>query len=101
MIFKKDNFIFGAILGFIGPLIGIIIFKMTKFKAYSFSDTFNFMLFEETGHRTLSVALSLSLLVNAVLFTVYINTRKDNTAKGIFVLTLIYGLIVLSIKTFS
>lgn len=101
MIFKKDNFIFGAILGFIGPLIGIIIFKMTKFQASSFKDTFDFMLFQETGHRTLSVALSLSLLVNAVLFTIYINTRKDKTAKGIFALTLVWGLLVLCIKTFS
>lgn len=101
MIFKKDNFIFGAILGFIGPIIGLLIFKMTKFKAQGFSDTFHFIFFEETGHRSLSVGLSLSLLINAVLFTIYINTRRDNTAKGIFVLTLIYGLIVLSIKTFS
>jgi len=101
MIFKKDNFIFGAILGFFGPILGIIIFKMTRFQAYSFSDAFNFMLFEETGHRSLSVALSLSLLVNAVLFTIYINSHKDKTAKGIFALTCAYGLLVLCIKTFS
>lgn len=101
MIFKKDNFIFGAILGFLGPLLGLIIFKMTRFKAQSFADTFNFMLFEETGHRSLSVALSLSLLVNAVLFTFYINSRIDKTAKGIFALTCVYGLLVLCIKTFS
>lgn len=101
MIFKKDNFIFGAILGFLGPILGVIIFKMTKFRMNSFSDTLDFMLFQETGHRTLSVALSLSLLVNAVLFTIYINSRKDKTAKGIFALTLVYGLIVLCIKTFS
>ena len=101
MIFKKDNFIFGAILGFIGPLIGIVIFKMTKFQGNSFRDTFDFMLFQETGHRTLSVALSLSLLVNALLFTIYINSHKDKTAKGIFALTLVYGILVLCIKTFS
>jgi heme A synthase len=101
MIFKKDNFIFGAILGFFGPLLGIIIFKMTKFKESGFAETINFMLFEETGHRSLSVGLSLSLLVNAVLFTFYINSRKDKTAKGIFALTCVYGFLVLCIKTFS
>jgi hypothetical protein len=101
MIFKKDNFIFGAILGFLGPLLGIIIFKMTRFRLNSFSDTLDFMLFQETGHRTLSVALSLSLLVNAILFTIYINSHKDKTAKGIFTLTCVYGLLVLCIKTFS
>ncbi len=99
MIFKKDNFIFGAILGFVGPIIGIIIFKMTKFQSFTFTNVFRYMYLEQ-GHKTFSVALSLALMVNAVLFTIYINSRKDKTAKGIFVLTLLYGLLVLSIKTF-
>lgn len=100
MIFKKDNFVLGAILGFVGPIVGIIIFKLTKFKSFSFANVFEYM-WREQGHRTFSVALSLALLVNAVLFTIYINSRKDKTAKGIFVLTCIYGFIVLCIKTFS
>lgn len=99
MIFKKDNFIFGTILGFIGPIIGILIFKQLKFSSFSFANTFEYM-YREQGHGTLSVALSLSLLINAVLFTIYINTNRDHTAKGIFTLTLIYGLIVLCLKTF-
>ena len=100
MIFKKDNFIWGAILGFIGPLIGIMIFKFMKFQVFTFKETFQFMYYEP-GHRTFSVALSLALLVNAVLFTIYINTHKDKTAKGIFAFTCLYGLLVLCIKTFS
>ena len=100
MIFKKDNFILGAILGFVGPIAGILIFKFLKFQPFSFEDTFRFM-YQEPGHRTFSVALSLALLVNAVLFTFYINSRKDRTAKGIFALTCVYGLLVLCIKTFS
>ena len=100
MIFKKDNLIFGTILGFLGPLIGILIFKFYKFQPFSFKETFQFM-YLEPGHRTFSVALSLALLVNAVLFTFYINYHKDKTAKGIFALTCVYGLLVLCIKTFS
>ena len=100
MIFKKDNFIFGAILGFVGPLLGIVIFKYMKFQSFSFSEMFHHM-YTEQSHRTFTVALSLALLVNAVLFTVYINAHKDKTAKGIFALTLVYGLLVLCIKTFS
>ncbi|MFN8244579.1 MAG: hypothetical protein U0X40_11050 [Ferruginibacter sp.] len=97
---KKDSFTLGAILGFIGPILGILLFKLFKFQIFSFKETFQFMYYEP-GHRTFTVALSLALLVNAVLFTVYINARKDKTAKGIFALTLVYGLLVLSIKTFS
>jgi hypothetical protein len=99
MIFKKDNFLFGCILGLIAPLIGVLLFKYYKFQMFSFKEVFQFMYYEP-GHATLSVALSLSLLLNAVLFTVYINTSKDKTAKGIFATTMFYGLIILLIKTF-
>ena len=99
MIVKKDSIALGLILGLFAPLLGIVFFKMYKFSVFSFKETFQFMMYEP-GFKTLSVALSLSLLLNALLFTIYINTNKDNTAKGIFITTLIYGLIVLSIKTF-
>ena len=99
MIFKKDSVLLGLILGAFAPLMGLVIFKMYKFSIFSFKETFQYMTVEP-GFRTLTVALSLSLLLNALLFTIYINTAKDNTAKGIFITTLIYGLIVLSIKTF-
>ena len=100
MIFKKDNFAFGALLGFIGPLIGLMIFKLTKFAEISLVNTIKYMYMEQ-GHRTLSVAMSLALLANALLFTIYINGKKDKTAKGIFALTCVYGIAILLIKTFS
>lgn len=100
MILKKDNFMLGCVLGFVGPLIGVLIFKFTKFSSFSFANTFTYM-YKEIGHGTISVALSLALLVNAVLFTLYINTNKDKTAKGIFAATLFYGLTVLGLKTFG
>jgi hypothetical protein len=100
MIFKKDSFSLGAILGFIGPLIGILIFKFVKFSVFSFKEVFQFM-YTEPGHKTITVALSLALLVNAVLFTLYINSLKDKTAKGIFIVTCVYGLLVLGIKAFG
>ena len=99
MIFKKDNFVFGLVLGTLAPLIGLALFKVFKFGIFSWQETFQFMLVEP-GYRTLTVALSLSLLLNALLFTIYINTERDLTAKGIFVTTLVYGLFVLSVKTF-
>ena len=58
------------------------------------------MLFDDSGHKLLSVALTLALFVNAVLFTIYLNTRKDKTAKGIFLVTLVYGVVVLFLKLF-
>ncbi len=98
-LFRKDNFVFGLLLGLIAPLIGLLLFKSYKFKVFSFKETFQFMILEP-GYKTLSVGLSLSLLLSALLFTIYINSGRDKTAKGIFAITMVYGLFILLIKTF-
>jgi len=100
MIFKRDDIKLGVILGLIAPLIGILLFKLYKFSVFSFKEVFQFMIVEP-GHKTLSVALSLSLLLNALLFTLYVNSGRDKTAKGIFITTLVYGVSVLLLKTFG
>ncbi len=100
MIFKKDNLVFGLIIGLIAPILGFLLFKWYKFGVFSMKEFLQF-LYLEPGFRTLSVALSLSLLVNAAVFTLYINAGKDQTAKGIFGTTALYGLVVLLIKTFA
>lgn len=99
MILKRDTIKLGALLGFVGPLLGVFLYKFVKFKIFTFKETFQYMLYEP-GHKTLSVALTLALFVNAVLFTIYLNTRKDKTAKGIFLVTLVYGVVVLFLKLF-
>lgn len=100
MILKKDNFLLGAVLGLVAPLLGILLFKFVKFSVFSLKETIQYMALEP-GFKTLSVALTLSLLLNALLFTIYINSSRDKTAKGIFIVTVIYGLLVLIIKTFA
>lgn len=99
MFLKKDNFLMGLLMGLLAPILGIVVFKWVKFKMFSLGETLQFM-YLEPGYKTLTVALSLSLLLNLVLFTLYINNQKDKTAKGIFATTLVYGLFVLIIKTF-
>jgi hypothetical protein len=100
MIIFKDNLKLGLVLGLIAPLGGLLLFKWYKFGIFTFKEFFQFI-FLEPGFKTLSAGLSLSLLLNALLFTLYINSRKDNTAKGIFITTAVYGLIILLIKTFA
>lgn len=100
MILTKDKLSLGLVMGFVGPIVGLILFKLIKFGPFSWKEVFQFMMVEP-GFRTLSVALSLSLLINAALFTLYINARKDYTAKGLFITTLIYGAVVLLIKFFN
>lgn len=100
MILTKDETKLGLILGIIAPMLGLLIFKYSKFGIFSYKEFFQYI-YLEPGHKTLSVALSLSLLANALIFTLYINARKDQTAKGIFITTCIYGFVILLLKTFG
>lgn len=95
MIFKKDNLKLGIILGLLGPAIGLVVIYFINYSAFSFSDFFD--LFINTNRMITSIG-SLSLLANVILFTIYINTHRDKTAKGIFIITLIYGIGILLLK---
>jgi len=95
MIFKKDNFVFGLALGLIAPMIGFLVYKMVKFKSLSMEEMFVWM---KMNPNLITAAISVSLMANAILFTIYINGHRDKTAKGIFVLTLIYAVIAMTYK---
>ena len=95
MIFKKDNFIFGLALGLIAPMIGFLVYKLIKFKGLSISEMFQWMKFNP---NLITVSISVSLLANAILFTIYINGYRDKTTKGIFIMTIIYAIIALAFK---
>lgn len=95
MIFKKDNFVFGLTLGLIAPVVGVLIYKLIKFQLYSLDEMLSFL---KANPNLITSFISISLLANAVLFTIYVNGRRDKTAKGIFVLTIIYAAIALAFK---
>ena len=96
-ILKRDNLKLGLVLGLVGPVLGLIIVYFLKFSSYGFLEFLDY--FFNTRGLITSVG-ALCLLANAVLFTLYINTHRDNTAKGIFVTTLLYGIAILIIKVF-
>ena len=96
-ILKKDNLKLGLVLGLVGPVLGLIVVYFLKFSSYNFLEFLDY--FFNTRGLITSVGV-LCLLANAVLFTIYINTHRDNTAKGIFVTTLVYGIAILIIKVF-
>ncbi len=95
MFLKKDNLALGLILGFLAPLLGLLGFYFTKFSAAKFVDFLYFL----TIYKTLFTSvISVSLIVNAIIFTVYINTQKDKTARGIFAATCVYAIVCIIMK---
>jgi tryptophan-rich sensory protein len=91
-MFKRDSLRLGIILGFIAPVAGMFIYYFIQFRAFSLSEFFSLMLREKA---LLTGIVSISLIANAVVFTIYINSRKDRTARGIFIATCIYAITAL------
>ena len=97
MIFKQDKLLMGIVLGFLAPALFFIGYYF--FKLYPNNVTlqeFWGLLMEQRSFFT--GLTSISLIMNAVLFTIYVNTSRYQTAKGIFVITLVYGIVVLLMK---
>lgn len=79
------------------PIIVLVIIYFLKFPSFAFSDFVQFFF----RHKQLITFYGVWCLVgNIALFTYYINTRKDRTAKGIFSITLVYGIGILLLKLF-
>jgi hypothetical protein len=100
LMLKKDNIRFGLLLGFLGPLLGMMIYYFVAFYSHHVSFT-EFLGYMRQYKSLLTAVSSISLVANAVLFTFYVNARKDQTIKGIFLATLVYGIGVLLIKVIA
>jgi hypothetical protein len=98
MILKKDKLQLGLLLGLIGPLIGLVVIYFIKFSSSSFQ-----IFLEEffSNNKLITSIGSLALLANVILFTIYINTHRDKTARGIFLITLVFGIGILVLKLFN
>ena len=67
---KKDNFVFGILIGLFVPVLSFFGYYYWKFSLFGFTDFINTL----QGNKQLVSALSIPcLLLNIVLFTVYIN----------------------------
>jgi hypothetical protein len=89
VIFKKDNFIYGLGIGLIMPILSFFGYYYWKFSLFSFS---RFLSALQTNKQLITSLSIPCLLLNIVLFTVFINGQKDKTAKGIFTVSVTYAL---------
>lgn len=95
---KRNSFISGIILGLIGPVLGMLIYYFWKFyPTYSIGNFLNIILSEKT---ILSALSTIGLFLNIVLFTIFLNSRRDKTAKGIFIISCVWAITIIIFKLF-
>ena len=94
-MFKKDNIKLGLLLGLIMPLTGMFGFYLWRFRRLSIVEFIQYLGIER---HLITAMVSFSLLANAILFTIYVNRQTDKTARGIFIVTLLYAIAALILK---
>jgi hypothetical protein len=98
LILKKDNLRLGLIVGIIAPLFGMMIYYFWKFfPTFSLGEFLRVLMVEKGLINALTI---FSLFANVAVFTFYVNTRRDRTAKGIFIITCIYAVGAFILKLF-
>jgi hypothetical protein len=98
LFLKKDNLKLGIALGLIAPFIVFFIIYFVRFSGYEFSEFLELFVKE---NRLITFFGVWCLVGNVALFTIYINSRRDETAKGIFAITVIYGIGMLLLKVLN
>lgn len=98
MFLKKDNLRLGLVLGLIGPMIGLLVIYKLNFSALSFKEFLDYFMHD---NKVITHVGTLSLLANAILFAIYVHFDKSQTFKGIFIITLFYGVGILLLKLFN
>lgn len=87
---KYDSLSTGIIIGLILPVISIVTYYFIKFyPSFGFSD---FLEYAKKNTPALTPLIGISLLVNTVIFTLFINTNRYRSGKGVFWATVIYGI---------
>jgi hypothetical protein len=94
-MFKKDNFKFGILLGFVAPILSLVIYYFAKFRMFSVKDFFSFL---GTNTNQITAVSVPCLVLNIALFTFYTNSQRDRTARGVFAITLLYAITALVLK---
>ncbi len=96
MFLQKDNFRLGIVLGFLAPFLGMVCYYLARFyPTFSVGDYLHVL---ATQKSLITALLSVSLVANAVILTIYNNTNRNRTARGIFAATCVYAIVTLVIK---
>jgi hypothetical protein len=95
---KRNSVLFGITLGLFAPLLGMLGYYFWKFyPTYSIGEFFSIIF---SSKALLSGISTFALFANVALLTIYFNTRRDETGKGIFIISCVYAIAAIVLKLF-
>ena len=89
------KFIKGLFAGIVAPVVAFSVYVLFWLD----EDLFIFI-DEKITQYNLPAIISLSLLINLLIFFMNIQTKRDDAAKGILLATMLYGVVIVFLKFF-
>lgn len=93
----KDSIPYGVVLGFVFPVAAFFLYYLIKYYPHEQSIQDYLTLFIHNP-KTVPAVISLCLIANGIIFYWFTQQQRDLTAKGILLITLLYGLLILLLK---
>ena len=89
---KRNVPVFGLLIGLVMPVLGVITMYFIWFHGSPFGDFYTRI---SGDHQLASKVLSLSLLAELIPFIYFTNKRLDNSARGVFIATMLYVVFII------
>lgn len=83
----------GLFVGIIAPIVACVVYVL-----FYREDELGYFFDNLVTSRNLPSIISLSLLINLVIFFMNIQTNRDNQARGILFATILYGAVIVILK---
>ena len=94
---KYDSLHLGIVLGVISPIIGALGYYTVSFHHMTLK---GFYLWSRAADKT-SAIISLCLIANLAVFFIFIQTNRNESARGVLMSTFIYAIPVIYFKFFA
>ncbi|NLR56595.1 hypothetical protein FHW36_1011398 [Chitinophaga polysaccharea] len=95
---KKDNLPLGILLGFLTPLAAFFLYYFFVIRPHNNVGFGQFLGILKDNRQMIPKLTSICLLLNGLVFFLYTRKRLDITAKGIFLMTMLYAIAILLLK---
>ncbi|PSL50053.1 hypothetical protein CLV51_1011397 [Chitinophaga niastensis] len=95
---KKDNLPLGILLGFLTPVAAFFLYYLFVIRPHNNVGLGQFLGILKDNKQMIPKLTSICLLLNGLVFFLYTRKRRDITAKGIFLMTMLYAIGILLLK---
>lgn len=95
---NQDKLSLGILLGFLTPLAAFLLYWLLAVYMPKDVNLADFLIYLKNARQQIPKVISICLLANGIVFYLYTRKRLDLTARGIFLITLLYAIVILLLK---